>query len=332
MAGNGGRVFLPFVLILLAFSAIGVAGGDVRAGAPGFPRPLQNSIVLDTSPSGLILEVNGTPVRAPYTWSCDPGNSVIVTGLPPQMNGSTRYVFSQWSDSGNQSHLIVCDSPRTVTATYATEFRLLIDSNPTGREVFVSDSVNTLPVTTPAELWCGNGSSRMLNAFQQQVGGVRYVPMIWSDGGPVNRTVVCDQPRSLRLIFRTEFLIGVFSNVPGLVVTVDGSSLPTPAEYWCTENSTVTIAAPPDQKDLFTDREYTFAGWTDGGPDVRTVPCNRPANYTATFIELGGPDVRPIGPSLPVFLLAVFGIVGLTVLIPFVGVRIFVRRRAASPS
>ena len=62
------------------------------------------------------------------------------------------------------------------------------------------------------------------------------------------------------------------------------------------------------------------------------MPCNRPANYTATFIELGGPDVRPIGPSLPVVLLAVFGIVGLTVLIPFVVVRILDRRRAASPS
>src|SRR2546422_9953661 len=177
MAGNGGRVFLPFVLILLAFSASGVAAGDVRAGAPGLPRPLQNTIALDTSPSGLILEVNGPPVRAPSTWSCDSGNYVIVNGVSPQMNGSTRYVFSQGSDSGNQSHSIVCDSPRTVTARYATEFRLLIDSNPTGREVFVSDSVNTLPVPTPAALWCGNGSSRGLNAFQQQVGGVRYVPM-----------------------------------------------------------------------------------------------------------------------------------------------------------
>ncbi len=82
-------------------------------------RPRQVDFTLATEPSGLQLEVNGTPFTAPRTWTSWQGYELRIRAAE-QADGSGRpWVFQRWSDGGAAKHTIKTPSSATTyTAKY----------------------------------------------------------------------------------------------------------------------------------------------------------------------------------------------------------------------
>jgi len=62
---------------------------------------------IDTDPTGLQVEVDGTNYTAPYSFNWFPSSEHIVNAVTPQSpSSSIRYAFEKWSDNETQSHVI----------------------------------------------------------------------------------------------------------------------------------------------------------------------------------------------------------------------------------
>jgi len=83
---------------------------------------------IDTNPSGLQIEVDGTNYTTPYSFSWFSGSDHIVNAFSPQNgNAGTRYVFEKWSDSGAQSHTIKVGTSNTLLiADYTVQYQISI--------------------------------------------------------------------------------------------------------------------------------------------------------------------------------------------------------------
>jgi hypothetical protein len=318
------RALLIVIPLMIALFAMPAVSDSVRASGR-HPAPTANLIRVDTVPAGLIVEVNGTPVQAPYSFACDSGTVATLNTFSPQTNGSTRYVFAHWTDGGNRSHEISCDTPANFTAFFSEEYEILVNTAPSGRVVLIEGT----PFTAPAAVWCPAGFSRLVDARLQEENGVRYMPSNWSNGGSIAHRVTCNMPHALLLSFVVEYLLGLFSEpIPGLLILVDGGPLQTPAEFPCREGTEHVLQVPETQRDPFTDAEYRFVRWSDFGPATRAIRCNQTFNYTAIFERVGG--TVPPGPSAiswPAILALLLVLVGLVVLLPVFLLRRSDRRR-----
>src|SRR5207245_2135183 len=71
-------------------------------------------IPTDTAPQGLQIRVDGRGVVAPYAFPCINGTPHTLGVTSPQTPGPMRYVFSSWSDAGQQTHIVICSPERGV--------------------------------------------------------------------------------------------------------------------------------------------------------------------------------------------------------------------------
>jgi len=318
------RALLLAIPIVLAILWASTAADSVRGSDAG-PVPAASLIRLETSPAGLLVEVNGTPAVAPHSFSCDPGTNRTIDAPSPQLNGSTRYVFGSWSDGGSRTHTVSCDTPANLTAVFTTEYEILVNTTPRGRFVLIEGT----PMMAPVIVWCPAGSSRLVDALLQEQGRIRYTPSNWSDGGAITHRVGCNMPRALLLAFAVDYLIGLFSSpVQNLQIFVDGDRFLTPAEFACREGTTHVLAVPQTQTDSF-NGTFRFEAWSDGGPATRTIGCTEAFNYTAIFAHIEGPG-PPGGPSpTPWNAIAamVLLLVGLVVVLPVLLLRRSDRKR-----
>ena len=102
------------------------------------------SVTVATNPAGLQIVVdNNQTFTAPRTFQWAAGSQHTIGTLSPQGSGGTRYLFSNWSDGGGQSHTITA-SPGSVTftATFTTQHRLTTSVSP-----FNSGSIQVLPLS-----------------------------------------------------------------------------------------------------------------------------------------------------------------------------------------
>jgi glucose/arabinose dehydrogenase len=82
--------------------------------------PRVSTISLRTSPPGLQLSLDGTPVTTPVDVPSVVGMTRQLGVVSPQTSGGSSYAFSSWSDGGAASHNIDTPSTNTTyTATYA---------------------------------------------------------------------------------------------------------------------------------------------------------------------------------------------------------------------
>jgi len=84
------------------------------------------SITFSSSPSGSgYITLNGNPISTPTTLNLVPGSVYTVAANTPIYSGSSREVFSSWSDSGAQSHsYTVPGSSATLTANFQLQYYL----------------------------------------------------------------------------------------------------------------------------------------------------------------------------------------------------------------
>ena len=133
----------PYAFII----AVGEFNGDGRSdlaipmggvGSSGelrvlFGAPPTRAITVNTVPPGLAITVDNVNYTAPQTFQWTIGsNHTIATATPQAGPSGTRYVFSNWSDSGALSHTVTTPSiATTYTANFTTQYQLTLSSVPT---------------------------------------------------------------------------------------------------------------------------------------------------------------------------------------------------------
>jgi uncharacterized protein (TIGR03437 family) len=94
-------------------------------------------IVVQTSPPGLVVQVDGSDCQSPCTVDRSIGTQVHVTAPSsvPIGDGS-RLDFSSWSDNASADHLVTVASDTVLTANYQNMYRLDAGSTPAGGASF----------------------------------------------------------------------------------------------------------------------------------------------------------------------------------------------------
>ena len=124
------------------------------------------SITITSDPAGAgFVKVDDTPITTPQTFNWIVGSTHTLKALSPVAGSAgTQYVWTDWSDSGTQTHdYIVPGSPETVTANYKTQYSVTFDQTgldvtATGTVVTIGDitkTKNDLPLTD----WFDNGTT-----------------------------------------------------------------------------------------------------------------------------------------------------------------------------
>lgn len=139
----------------------------------------RNFVTVNTNKPLLQFKVDGTTYTSSAFFNWDVNSSHTLTAISPQVTGSTRYVFTSWSNGGDTNltqTIIVSSNVSAYTANYKTQFKLISSVTPGGIPVTVTggnlfyDSSSTVSFTaTPSQLthngreyyfqrWNGNGN------------------------------------------------------------------------------------------------------------------------------------------------------------------------------
>lgn len=262
--------------------------------------PVEHRVRLDTSPSGLDLQVAATTVASPYTAWCAEGATVNVTAPSPQERGGVRYAFAEWD--GLQDPVTdlalsaACDRPLDVTASFApSQYRIRMLTDPPGLELQHGPETDTAPV----DVWCGADLSLLVNAPSPQVAdGVRYTFSAWSTNRTQAHAAPCDGTSNLTATFSVEVLVNLSTEPAGLNLTVEGRTERTPSQVWCPLGATVNLSAPALQ-DAERSR-FAFGGWADGEPGERSMECLAPRSLVARYVAQYEVRVATTPPGLEV--------------------------------
>ncbi len=238
------------------------------------------AVTLATLPPGLQVSLDGNLTTTPYTFLCVAGSIHTLDAPSPQIVGSTRFVFENWSDSGSQSHTIGCAMSENYTAAFSSEYQVTVATSPSDLQIAVDGNTTVAPQV----YWWPAGSAHELDAPSPQVAGAtRYVFSSWSDGGAQIHAVVVSGPATFSAVFATQVQVTVTTSPVPLNVTVNGTSYPSGATFWFDPGSPVVLFAPSPQSAAPT-TQYAFVDW-QGGPSTQswTVTVTGPANYTANY-------------------------------------------------
>ncbi len=86
---------------------------------------------VTTVPSGLSMGVDGKSYQSPESFNWTPGSVHSLSAPSRQTAGSTRFVYTGWSDSGSATHNVtVPATPITYTANYKTQYLLTRSASP----------------------------------------------------------------------------------------------------------------------------------------------------------------------------------------------------------
>ncbi len=98
-------------------------------------------VQVQTSPPGQKIQVDGADCQSPCTVDKANGSTVRVTvPLSIQLSDSARLDLASWSDGGAADHTYTINADtQTLTASYATSYRLSTGSDPANGAAFVLD-------------------------------------------------------------------------------------------------------------------------------------------------------------------------------------------------
>jgi hypothetical protein len=189
--------------------------------------PLTVSITITSSPTGTgFVKVDDAPYTTPTTFSWVAGSTHTLEALSPVAGPEgTQYVWTNWSNSGTQTHIYTVPSAsETVTAIYRTQYRLSMATN--------------FGTTSPSvgDHWYNEGTVLTISATPPSVGdGEQYVWIGWTGTGtisytgtdnPATNAVTMNSPVTETASFQppsgvTFDQTGVGSDFSGTVLTVD---------------------------------------------------------------------------------------------------------------
>ncbi len=236
------------------------------------------------------------------------GATVNLTAATPVLfnSANSRYVFSSWSGdatgSGNPVS-VTMSAPRTVTATYGTEHKLSLATNP------ASVGVGSLSGGSDGTFYT-QGTVLSLNAATPVLfnsGNSRHVFSSWSgdatgSGNPVSVTM--SAPRTVAATYGTEHKVtfdqsGIAGDSSGTIVTVGGTPFTTvpqtrfwaPGTNWSFSSQVATGSA---------DRRYRLTSGASGTIGAAQAGTTITGTYIAQYrltLETAPSSVGSINPS-----------------------------------
>jgi uncharacterized repeat protein (TIGR02543 family) len=264
----------------------------VFTGQPGYPSysekarttytltvtgPAAVSITITSSPvTGLgFVKVDGSAITTPTTFTWTIGSNHTLAALSPVSDGTgIQYVWTSWSDGGNQTHTYTVPSTsRTVTANYKTQYYLTVVS----------------PYDTPGGAgWYDSGTTAYATLATGTVdivpGWVKAVFTGWggdaSGTGLTSDPITMNGPKNAIANWEIQYYLTVVTD-PSKLVSI-------PGEDWYANCTWVTLTAPqyvPSEAGLSGVR-YNFTYWdvdgTSQGTGVNPINIHMNAPHTAT--------------------------------------------------
>jgi hypothetical protein len=239
-------------------------------------EPSVSNITITTDPASLSFTADGQPYTGSQVFSWVVGSSHTISTTTPQGTGGTRYIFSNWSDSGAIGHTItVPSSETTYTAQFTTQYLLTTAVSPPA-----GGTVATNPSSTDG--YYTNGTFVQLTANANSA----YAFSNWSGdlAGSTNpQSVTMSAPRSVTAnLLPTTSNITVTTGPANLSFTADGQPYKGSHTFSWVVGSSHTIATTTPQGPPGT--RYVFANWSDGGTISHTITTPASATtYTASF-------------------------------------------------
>jgi len=193
---------------------------------------------------------------------------------PVDSGQGVRYVFTSWTGDYTGSALtgsVAMNGPKTVTATWKTQYLLTIDPNggQVDKDTQWADSGTSIPVTASSP--CNVVEKNSRSVFQGWQG------TITSTSNPI--TVAMDEPKTLKAIWKTQYYL--------VVGTKRGVAT---GEGWYDANSTAEFFVPPEvamEEPWGTlGGKYVFSGWTGditGNTPGSTIVMDGAHIVTATW-------------------------------------------------
>jgi uncharacterized repeat protein (TIGR02543 family) len=245
---------------------------------PGFPSA---TVTVTTAPAGLSVTVDNVTAKAPVTktWTIGSGHTIGVASTIP-IGSTARYNWTDWSDSGALTHVIVATTDQTYTASFKKQYLAKVAPDPIGLAVLVDN----VTVTASFQGWWDDGSNHWLEAPSPQSvsADVRYVWASWSDGGSRAHGFVALGPLDAVATFLQEQGLRVSTGPENLAFTLDGIPYASTQTFWLSPDSYHTVAVQTLQPGG-TGTRYVFSQWSDGGAATHVIHFTGAEALQATF-------------------------------------------------
>ena len=246
-----------------------------------------------------MIEVDGETYTAPHSFDWPTGSIHTIGVASPQSDvydpeeswkiGYFRYLFAKWSDGGAQSHSVTASSETTV---FIANFIEQVRSGETARAG--PPHGGTARLDPPSDDGFYTARS-YFKAFAEPAEGFSFFGWgSWgSDAGKGSSLasnpllyLAWTKTNVTTALFTRRPLTKIDTNVPGSIVTVDGSETRLPANFAWEAGSTHTLglSVHGEIQSYFDGERLIFDGWSDGGDAAHDITVSgEPTTITASF-------------------------------------------------
>ena len=256
---------------------------------PLFQAARKLQVNVNTSPSGLTLLMDRTPLATPITldWGWNTEHTVGTLPAQSDRNGQMM-VFDYWSDGGDINHIFKMPAPGTVAVTLTAYFvpgaAVSFLTSPPGLKLTVDGRQNWQSYNFA---WPKGSVHNVLAPLQQtDAQGRKYKFVSWSNGGDaVQEITVLAAPDDVRYTatYAPVSEISISSVPSGVKLQIDGADCLTPCTIERDLGVPVRLLAPAIAPVSEASR-LVFQGWSDGGPADRKLTSSAlPQSLTANF-------------------------------------------------
>jgi len=242
-------------------------------------------VTVNTDPPGRTFTSDGTPYSNAVTFIWTAGTTHTIATTSPQVSGTTRYVWSSWSDGGAMSHTVIATGEMTYTAYFGTEYQHTVSTSPSGRSFTIDGS----PYSSSQTQWWASGSSHTIGTTSPQTAGTtRYIYSSWSDGGAISHSVSPTSAGDYTATFNTEYQLTVTKNPAQANGDIKLGSTwyngVSTASAWFSSGASPAIeVTTPDTSG---GSRYVFGSWSGdktGSTNPTTIAMNSAKSVTANY-------------------------------------------------
>ncbi len=267
---------------LFAQDNAGLNSGWQQVGAYTVTPPV-GPITFQSNPSGLSIQVDGSPYTTPFTLTLLAGSHTVNASVAQSVPAGTRYNFQSWSDNDSAAHTVTTTaSAATLTANFTTQYYLTTGTGSGGGGTVV-----------PPSGWYDSGAAVAVGVTVNN--GYLFSAFSGSlSGSATPQSLTMTGPASVTATFLPDFTI---STLTGMATVAAGVTTPTPITVNVTGPAgspvTVNFDAPP----LPTGVVATFnpASITFTGSGSTTMSVTAPAGSGGYY----GISARGTSGSLP---------------------------------
>jgi len=237
------------------------------------------SITITSSPAGSgFVKVDGTAYDTPHDFDWTPGDTHTLEALSPVAGPTgTQYVWTSWSDTGDQTHdYTVPSSTATVTANYKTQWLQTfassgLEPDATGTLVSVTitggQPAGTHTIDVPSGTrWVDNGATVSYTFTDPVLSTISGKQYRLDSLSPPSSGYVVSSANTITATYKTQYYLTVTSPY----------DTPTPTSDWFDAGTSIAASVTSPWPVGATDTRYVCTGWTGTG--------SAPASGTGTSV------------------------------------------------